>query len=181
MSYVRFPTKITAGVTFKQRFNLTAYPASGGWSLLVYLRGATSINMQSTADGNQHLFNISAETTKTYQAGHYGYSLRAVNISGEVEELDSGVLEIIADLSAINTSTDLRSHAQKTLAALEAVIEGRASLDQERYRINNRELYRTPLETLLKLRSLYRAEVAREQAKAKGKSLFGQVVRVTLE
>lgn len=31
---------------------------------------------------------------------------------------------------------------KKNLAALDAVIEGRASLDQERYRINNLELYR---------------------------------------
>jgi hypothetical protein len=55
---------------------------------------------------------------------------------------------------------------------LEAVIEGRASLDQERYRINNRELYRTPMETLIKLRNQYRAEVSRERAKASGKSLL---------
>ncbi|MEG2431803.1 MAG: hypothetical protein RSB25_09135, partial [Acinetobacter sp.] len=60
------------------------------------------------------------------------------------------------------------------------VIEGRASLDQERYRINNRELYRTPMETLIRLRNQYRAEVGREQAKASGKSLFGRVVRVKL-
>lgn len=42
----------------------------------------------------------------------------------------------------MSENTDLRNYAQKTLTALEAVIEGRASLDQERYCINNRELYR---------------------------------------
>ena len=119
--------------------------------------------------------------SKDYKAGHYGFSLRAVNSdTGEVEELESGVLEIKADLASISENADFRSHAQKTLTALEAVIEGRASLDQERYRINNRELYRTPMETLIRLRNQYRAEVAREQAKASGKSLFGRVVRVKL-
>lgn len=40
--------------------------------------------------------------------------------------------------------------------------------------------YRTPMETLIRLRNQYRAEVGREQAKASGKSLFGRVVRVKL-
>ncbi|KXZ66785.1 MAG: hypothetical protein E7D55_02475 [Acinetobacter junii] len=180
MSCIRFPKQITAGVTFNFKVNLTAYPASSGWSLVAYLRGESAIDISSQADGNQHIFNITAETTKAYTAGHYGYSLRAIHESGAVDELESGVVEIKADLASISGATDLRSHAQKTLAALEAVIEGRASLDQERYRINNRELYRTPMETLIKLRNHYRAEVSRERAKASGKSLFGQVVRVKL-
>ena len=99
---------------------------------------------------------------------------------GEVDELEAGAVEIKADLAAISTSQDLRSHARKTLDAIEATIEGRASLDQERYRINNRELYRTPLETLKKLRDQYRAEVSREEAKLSGKSMFGKTLRVRL-
>lgn len=180
MSYVRFPNKITAGLTLKHSINLPAYPASSSWSLIVYLRGPTSIDITSTAEGNQHTFHISAETTKNYKAGHYGYSLRAIHISGLVEEIDAGSIEIKADLASINEQADLRSHAQKTLSALEAVIEGRATLDQERYRINNRELYRTPLDILIKLRNQYRAEAAREIAKSNGKNIFGQVIRFKL-
>lgn len=180
MSCIRFPKQITAGITFNFKVNLTAYPASSGWSLVTYLRGESVIDLQSQAEGNQHTFNIPAQTTKTYNAGHYGYSLRAIHTSGTVDELESGVVEIKADLASLSGTSDLRSHAQKTLSALEAVIEGRASLDQERYRINNRELYRTPMETLIKLRNQYRAEVCRERAKASGKSVFGQVIRVKL-
>ncbi|WP_180183698.1 hypothetical protein [Acinetobacter sp. YH01020] len=180
MSGQLFPSHIKAGTTFKLKLNLTAYPASD-WTIYAYLRGASAIDLQATVQGNMHAFNIPADITKDYKAGHYGFSLRAVNsATGEVEELESGALEIQADLASISDNADLRSHAQKTLAALEAVIEGRASLDQERYRINNRELYRTPIETLIKLRSQYRAEVNREQAKASGKSLFGKAVRVRL-
>ena len=180
MSGQLFPSQIKAGTTFKFNLNLTAYPASD-WTIYAYLRGASAIDLQSTAQGNMHVFNVPANISKDYKAGHYGFSLRAVNSdTGEVEELESGVLEIKADLASISENTDLRSHAQKTLTALEAVIEGRASLDQERYRINNRELYRTPMETLIRLRNQYRAEVGREQAKASGKSLFGRVVRVKL-
>lgn len=176
-----FPKTITAGITLNFRVNLTAYPASSGWSLVAYLRGNATIDLQSQADGNQHLFNIPAQVTKNYKAGHYGYSLRAIHSTGLIDEIESGVVEIKADLASITDNTDLRSHAQKTLAAIEAVIENRATLDQERYRINNRELYRTPFDILVKLRGFYRAEVAREQAKACGKSVFGKVIRVRLE
>ena len=180
MSGQQFPSQIKAGTTFKFSLNLTAYPASD-WTIHVYLRGANAIDMQSEPQGNMHIFNISALDTKEYKAGHYGYSLRAIHSeSGEVDELEAGAVEIKTDLATVSTSQDLRSHARKTLDAIEATIEGRASLDQERYRINNRELYRTPLETLKKLRDQYRAEVSREEAKLSGKSMFGKSLRVRL-
>lgn len=178
MSYA-FPKKITAGLTFKHSINLTAYPASI-WSITIYLRGASAIDISATTDGNLHIFNVPASETKKYKAGHYGYSLRATDLNGNVEEIEAGAIEIISDLSSIEDPVDKRSHAQKTLAALEAVIEGRATLDQERYRLNNRELWRTPLADLIKLRNQYRVEVAREQAKANGKNIFGKVIRVQL-
>jgi len=113
------------------------------WTIYAYLRGASAIDLQSTAQGNMHVFNVPASISKDYKAGHYGFSLRAVSSdTGEVEELESGVIEIKADLASISENADLRSHAQKTLTALGAVIECRVSLDQARYRINNRELYR---------------------------------------
>lgn len=139
MSSQLFHNQIKAGTTFKFNLNLTAYPASD-WTIYAYLGGA---DLQSTAQGNMHVFNVPANISKDYKTGHYGFSLRIVNFStGGVEELESGVLEPNSDLASISENTDLRNYAQKTLTALEAVIEGRASLDQERYRINNRELYR---------------------------------------
>lgn len=178
MSYA-FPKKITAGLTFRHSINLTAYPASI-WSITIFLRGATAIDITAAKDGNLHIFNVPADTTKNYKAGHYGYSLRATDNLGDVEEIEAGAIEIISDLASLSDPIDSRTHAQKTLAALEAVIEGRATLDQEHYRLNNRELWRTPLTDLIKLRNQYRNEVAREQAKANGQNIFGKVIRVQL-
>lgn len=185
------PGSITAGLTFKRTVTLSAYPADQGWVLRVFLRGLLvdkvtgaktnlSIDMQSTPNGAQHVFNVPATTTTEWQAANYGYSVRAVHSpSGEVYEVDNGTIDVLGDMQTA-TGGDYRSHAQKVLDAVEAVIEGRATLDQERYRINNRELYRTPLSELRKLRAQYRAEVNREKAKACGKSLFSQTIRVTL-
>lgn len=172
------PGSISAGLTFKKTVNLPAYPADKGWVLHVYLRGKSAIDLMSTASGSQHIIEASAATTEAWAAGNYGYSVRASN-SGEVFEVENGTINILPDMGTV-TEGDFRSHAQKVLDAVEAVIEGRASLDQERYRINNRELYRTPLADLLRLRATYRNEVNQEKAKACGKSPFGQTIRVQL-
>lgn len=170
------PDKISAGLTFSQLVTLTAYQAPT-WALSAVLRGPVSINLTATAEGNQHRFAADAATTATWTPGVYWYSVRATD-GVEVVEIENDQLVIAPDLANVGEEFDGRTHAQRTLAAIEAVIEKRASLDQERYRINNRELYRTPIADLLKLRDLYRAEVRREQAAARGKNLFGATVRV---
>lgn len=174
------PGTISAGLTFKKAINLTAYPADQGWGITMYLRGSQAIDIPSTPSGTQHIINVPAGTTATWAAGNYGFSIRATNnLSGEVYEIDSGNLTVIGDMQTL-TDGDFRTHAQKVLDAIEAMIEGRATIDQERYRINNREVYRTPMADLLKYRAKYRAEVQKEQARACGKSQFGRVVRVQL-
>lgn len=174
------PDTIAAGLTFRKKLNLTAYPADQGWGISIFIRGKSAIDIISMADGSQHLIDVQASITATWQPSDYGYSVRAIHTSGEVYEIERGTLTITADMQTV-TDGDFRSHAQKVLAAIEATIEGRATIDQERYRINNRELYRTPMADLLKLRSQYRNEVRQEKAKACGKSLFGQTIRVKLD
>lgn len=174
------PDTIAAGLTFRKKLNLTAYPADQGWGIHVFIRGKAAIDIISTAAGSQHIIDVPATTTATWQPGSYGYSARAINTNGEVYEVERGTLNITADMQTV-TDGDFRSHAQKVLDAIEATIEGRATIDQERYRINNRELYRTPMADLLKLRAQYRNEVRQEKAKSCGKSLFGQTIRVKLD
>ena len=58
---------------------------------------------------------------------------------------------------------DDRSHARKTLAAIEAWIESR-SPGVARYAIAGREMQYIPLADLLKLRQTYKSEVAAEDA-----------------
>ncbi len=172
------PDKIGAGLTFSRLVTQTAYPATE-WTLSVALRGPDVINLTATADGNQHQLTASAATTSNWTPGLYTYTARVTD-GTDVFEVETGQITVVPDLASAGEGHDGRSHAQRTLEAIEAVIEKRASLDQERYRINNRELYRTPIADLLKLRDLYRAEVRREQAAARGKNLFGATVRVRL-
>ena len=74
---------------------------------------------------------------------------------------DGGTWEVKSNLDA--DTSDPRSHAKITLEAVEAVIEGRATKDQENYSIAGRSLSRTPVADLLSLRDYYRTEFLREQ------------------
>jgi hypothetical protein len=168
------PTEIAAGVTLEIPITLTAYPASG-WGMTLVLRGPQAIDLAGTADGDTHVLAADAATTAAWNAGAYWFSLRVTD-GTDVVEVDAGELRITPDLASEAAGYDGRSHAQRVLTAIEAVIEGRATRDQERYRINNRELQRTPISDLIRLRDRYREEARRERAAAKGQSLLGRRV-----
>lgn len=172
------PASVTAGLTFERTICLERYPA-GVWALSAVLRGPGALNLSSTAEATQHKISVDAVTTSGWVPGRYSYSVRVTN-GVFVHEVEAGALDILPDLNAQTPGHDGRSHAERTLDAIEAVLERRATLDQERYRINNRELYRTPIAELIKLRSLYRSEVQRERQRARGDKLFGRAVRVIL-
>ncbi|CAG2144460.1 hypothetical protein LMG31506_03010 [Cupriavidus yeoncheonensis] len=171
-----FPAKISAGLTFSRLVRLDDYPAPV-WALSAMFRGPSTINVSSAAEGDQHRLRAEATATTLWTPGVYAYSVRATN-GADVVEVESGTITIAPDMANTADGTDPRSHARRALDAIEAVIEKRASMDQERYKINNRELWRTPVSELLKLRDTYRAEVRREEAATRGRSLFGAAVRV---
>lgn len=175
-----FPAKIGAGLTFDLLLTLTAYPAPA-WAISVYLRGPSSISMTAAAEGSQHRFRQTLSETANWAAGDYWYTLRAVDAAtGDMVEVECGQVTITPDLVNAAVGFDGRTPNQIALDAIEAVIAQRATLDQERYRINNRELYRTSIPDLLKLRDHYVRLVKREQDIACGRNPFGNTVRVRL-
>lgn len=172
------PDAITAGVTLDHAVTLTAYQAPD-WGLALILRGPQSIDLTAVAEETQHRFAVSAAVTATWAPGVYWFSLRATQ-GAEVALIDEGQITVRADLAQIDGAHDGRSHVEKVLSAIEAVIEGRAAIDQQRYVINNRELWRTPIADLLLLRSKYRDELRRMQNAARGQSLLGRKIKVRL-
>lgn len=171
------PSKIQAGVTFALTLTLTTYPPDD-WTLTLIMRGPQAIDLTSTADGGSHLITADAETTAEWAPGRYWCSLRATD-GTEVVELSTGDVEVLRDLAQVTGAFDGRGHVRKVLDAIEAVIEGRASLDQQSYKIGDRELVRMSVAELLKFRDRYRAELAREEAAARsGQSLLGRRVAV---
>lgn len=159
------PPEIAAGVNF----NATASrPEFSGdeWSLLLILRGAVSVDLAAERVGTCHAWDVGAAATATWPPGVYAYAVRATN-GTDVREVERGQTTVTPDLAAMPEGHDPRTPNQKALDAIEAVIAKRATLDQERYRINNRELYRTPIGDLLRLRKHYRQLVREESGRAR--------------
>ena len=170
---------IYAGATLDLSVTLTAYPAPE-WSLRLVMRGPMQIDINSTPDGTGHRLGASAAVTSGWDAGAYWYSLRALR-GVEVQIADEGQITVRPDMAAIVGQHDGRTHAERVLAAIEAVIENRATVDQQAYEINGRSLTRTPIADLLKLRAMYRDEVRRERAAQRsGQSLFGRKIKARI-
>lgn len=170
-----FPTATTAGLTFDRAATLTAYPAPA-WQLSAVLRGAGAIDIDAAASGVSHRFQVAAAETTGWEPGEYWYSIRATN-GDDVVEVEAGKITIKPDLASLGAGHDGRDHVRRVLDSIEAVLEKRATMDQQSYKINNRELARTPIPELLQLRDRYRSELRRMTAARKG-GLFDQAVRV---
>jgi len=155
------PATLPAGDTAKWQRTLASYPASAGWALTYTLvNAAQRYTATATADGDAHLVTIPATTTATWAPGWYDWRAQ-VALAGEVFTVGAGRLQV---LPAFGVATDARSHAQKTLEAIEAYLENAANLAAAEYEIAGRRLKRHSLPELLALRDRYRMEVARDAA-----------------
>jgi hypothetical protein len=153
------PTVWNAGDTLKWDVSVPDYPATEGWTLTYEVKSKNThvATITASADGDGYTVTVPAATSAGYAVGHHHY--RAYVTKGsERYTVDSGDLEILKDFED-NGNYDDRSHAEIVLDAIEAVLESRATKDQESYSIAGRSLSRTPIEDLLKLRDRYKNEV----------------------
>lgn len=165
------PLEARSGDTWKWTRSLADYPAST-WTLTYRFKNARGgFEVTASASGDDYSVTVSATTSATVPAGRYEWVAK-VSGGGEVYTVDSGSLLVLANLSAGNAADrlDLRSHARKTLEAIEAVIENRATLDQEEMTLAGRSLKRTPITDLIMLRTRYQNEVRAEEAADKLKN-----------
>ena len=155
------PSTIVAGDTAKWLRSLDDYPATAGWVLTYTLVSAAQrYTFSAAASGTDHLVTVAATTTAAWVAGSYSWRAQATK-AGEVYTVGSGTLTVRPSFAA---ATDGRSHARKTLDAIESVIEGRATSEVSDYTIGGRQLRYIEVPQLLALRDRYRAEVLREDA-----------------
>src|SRR5688572_20765454 len=149
-----------AGDTFKLLFDLDDYPAGDGWALDYILAGATNQTIAATVVDGEFQVLADTATTAAWTAGNYT-AFAQVSKDGETFTIELGSMRL---LGALADGYDGRSHVKKTLDALEALIEGKASKDVDSYSIAGRQLTKMKPDELLKwlnqYRQLYRAELA---------------------
>jgi hypothetical protein len=174
--YVVLPVQVTAGLSFQATVDDALHPAPA-WTCTLHLRGPSQIDLTAAPDGSAHKFTAAPAVTSDWTPGTYWWAIRATD-GVDVVEIERGDLIVLPDLTAVNTPYDGRSENEIALEAIDAVLAKRASQDQQRYVINNRELWRTPVADLLKLRSYYNTRVRRERLRAKGLSTLGRNIPV---
>jgi len=156
------PTKHIAGDTATWKKSLADYPADEGWVLSYALvKTGTLIVFSSTADGKDHLISVPTATTGGWTAGNYSWQAK-VNNGIQEFTVGSGQLEIMASFADAVGGLDARSHAVKTLKAIEDWIEGRKPGVAE-YQVAGRTMKYIPVADLLVLRDKYRREVYSEK------------------
>lgn len=172
--------EFTAGESLTWQKSFCDYPASDGWELSYYFRGAgTGFDADAAADGDDFTVTVTAETTEPLSAGRYSYQ-GFIQLDSERILVDSGEVNVLPSLAAIETedSFDGRSPVKIALDNIDAMISGAATLNQQEYTIGSRQLKRYPLPDLIALRdkyaALYNAELRAANTK-KGKSPFKKI------
>jgi hypothetical protein len=173
------PASIVAGDTVSFAYSSALYPASSGWGMIWRLVGpGVAVDLAIAANGAG--FTVSAPPAATSglvvpPAGIPCTLLGAASAAGERFTVYRAPCKLEPDPATV--AGDLRSQAAQTLEAISALLAGRASMDQQSYRIGDRELARIPIPELLQLREYYKAEVRRVEAAEA--ALQGRIARRT--
>tara|TARA_R110002051_G_scaffold292497_2_gene357293 strand:- start:775 stop:1359 length:585 start_codon:yes stop_codon:yes gene_type:complete len=161
------PSQIIAGDRAAwKRTDLGTDYAPASYSLKYSARlensGSTEIEITASESGSDYIVEVGQSTSAAYAAGIYHWQAYITRTSdSERITVDSGTWEVKANRDV--ATADPRGHVKKVLDSIEAVIEGRASKDQENYSIQGRSLSRTSIPDLLILRDRYKAMYVQEQ------------------
>lgn len=163
------PCHIVAGDTLALRLTASGYSAVDGWAadIAMMVPGSATLIEFTTgaADADAWIWD---EDTSAWGAGVYDWRMQ-VSKAGEVHTVDGGKIQVKAALAA---GVDIRSDAEKALAAISAYIAGNVSAPMAEHRVGDSTGYRMvkewPLTDLLKLQAYYQRLVNREQGKGLG-------------
>ena len=159
------PGALRAGDTWKWTKTVADYPASA-WTLKYRFKSPSAgFEITASASGDDYAVTVSAATTAAYASGTYSWIAWVEGGTSEKYTVDTGIVEIDPDYRSgtATAALDDRSHARKTLAAIESWIESRNPGVAE-YEIAGRRMKYIPVSDLIKLRQVYKSEVAAEDA-----------------
>jgi hypothetical protein len=173
------PAQFHAGDSLTWLESAGDYPAPT-WQLKYHARrvdaAGLGFDIESLAEGALHRVSLAPETTAAYLPGIYSVAVVAYQGAEGRATIRTTRCDVRPDLA--EALADARSHARRMLAAIEAVLERRATHVQASYTIEGRALQFLSHEELYRARSRYRHEVAVEEGRAAPGT--GRIVRVGL-
>lgn len=166
------PSELIIGDTWSWDESLPNYPASTWTMTFYFVNSAAAFSVVASASGDDYAVSVNATITDGRTAGRYRWSARVTD-GTDVHTLAQGWTDVLANVTA---AQDARSSARRTLDAVEATLEGRATRDDLNTAINGRSISRIPISELLQWRDRLKEE-ARAQEEGENAGL-GRDIRV---
>ena len=134
--------------------------------------GNHKFTITATEANDTYYIEVPTTTTENYSIGDYIWGAYITRTSDSARiQIDEGKTTVSANLA--DTNADLRSHAKKVLDNIQAVIEGRATIDQSSFSLGGRSLSRMSIDELMTFRDRYHAEYLKEVRLARIKNKQG--------
>ena len=164
---------------------LTADYPTGSYSLSYEFHcdsgggGSHQFTINAVEADDIYYIEVASATTDNYTPHDYiwGAYITRTSDSNRIQ-VDEGKITLLPNLA--DTNADLRSHAKIVLDSIEAVIQGRANMDQSSMSIAGRSLSRMSIDELLTFRDRYKTEYLKEVklARIKNNDASGNTIRV---
>jgi hypothetical protein len=178
------PSEFAIGESLAWSKSFADYSAADGWTLTYYFRGPTNFDVVGTANGTKFDVNVATTVTANASAGVYFWQAWLSKGADKIRA-DSGRTTAVAGFPTVSApGFDGKSDAEKLLDAIDALLEGKATVDQQEYTIGaggaQQQLRKIPIPDLLELRKHYAAIVAGERRKRNRRGL-GRTIRVQFD
>lgn len=125
-TFTEIPKIIAAGDSLSLRLTRSSFLASAGWKLNLVLAtsGKTPIVLDSTVDGDAHLFTKTPDETKSWGVANYAWTLVASYGTTKRISIESGRIKIVADPLNLPAGYDPRSYQEQALEMVEKALAG---------------------------------------------------------
>lgn len=139
------------------------YPSTNGWDLAYFFgvdaaAAPTKVDATPNADGTYQVA-LTAAITGAFPVGTCHW-MTQVSKASEVHTVGEGTIEV---LPSPTEAYDRRTHAEKCLAAITAVLEKQVGDPIVEYEIDGVKAKKIPHDQLLKLRAHYKSLVNRQK------------------
>jgi hypothetical protein len=130
--------------------------------------GSNEIKLSSTEAEGYYLFTVPSDESASFLAGVYHWQLEITETSsGNRLVVDTGDFTALVDLD--DNQADPRIHAERMIAKIETILEGKADSDVSNYSIAGRSISKMTFDELTTARDKYRAELVSHNAKERAK------------
>lgn len=158
------PDIILAGATLQWEESIDNYTASETCTLkYTFINSSNKYTISSAPEDPIFTFDISSTVTANYAAGDYAYQKYIEDENG-IHIIGEGRITV-KPFFAGQTTFDDRSHAEKMLEAIEALLENRATVLQSSMTFKNRALQYLTFDELIKAKNYYENIILQENTK----------------